>query len=212
MLSRAAAILIAFLGLTLAFPAPAQERQPAVDIWVLAMSWSPSFCAGKAGASEPDQCSPGKKYGFIVHGLWPQQMRGARTDCPIGAGVPKEVADRMMAVMPSRTLIEHEWTRHGACSGMSAAEYFTKTRAAFDKVKIPAAFKDDKPDLLPVAQVEKLFGDINPALKPDAIAVVCRGGTVADVRVCLDKDLNFRSCPSRVADRCKDDVAFAPPR
>lgn len=191
-----------------------KDQPPTVDHWVLALSWSPAWCLGKAGEKDVEQCGKGKRHGFVVHGLWPQFGRGDKPkDCAAGTGVPKDVADKMMPVMPSHPLIEREWAKHGACSGLKPADYFSKTRAAYDKIKVPAAFKaPDKPAKMTVQQIEKLFGEANPGLSPEAIAVTCRKDKLADVRICMDKDLKVRDCRATVRDRCKMDAQIDPVR
>ncbi|MGE5506306.1 MAG: ribonuclease T2 family protein [Actinomycetota bacterium] len=186
-----------------------QSQVPVVDSWVLALSWSPTFCNTRAGEKDLEQCGKGGRYGFIVHGLWPQFARGGKPkDCPVGTGVPRDVAEKMLPLMPSHQLIEHEWLKHGACTGLSPAAYFDKTRAAAEKIKVPPGFKPDKPQSMSVAQVEKAFGDANKGLGPDAVSVVCRKELASEVRICLDKDLKFQDCGGRVKDRCKADPKF----
>jgi ribonuclease T2 len=189
--------------------AKSQSQTPVVEGWVLAYSWSPTFCNSRAGEKDLEQCGKGRKHGFIVHGLWPQFARGGKPkDCPAGTGVPKEVVDKALPLMPSHQLIEHEWLKHGACTGLSPAEYYDKTRAAADKVKLPPSFKPDKPQTLSVAQVEKAFAETNKGLGPDGISVVCRKEMASEVKICMDKDLKFQDCGGRVRDRCKGEARF----
>ncbi|MES2751639.1 MAG: ribonuclease T, partial [Pseudomonadota bacterium] len=71
-------------GLVWAGPVSAQDhRQNApgeFDFYVLALSWSPSFCQaaserGNSGRGAQTQCA-GRPFSFVVHGLWPQYDRG----------------------------------------------------------------------------------------------------------------------------------------
>jgi len=53
------------------------SRSDGFDYYVLALSWSPSFCATHR---DPHQCSGDA--GFVLHGLWPQyQGKGYPADC-----------------------------------------------------------------------------------------------------------------------------------
>jgi ribonuclease T2 len=36
-----------------------------LDFYVLTLSWSPDYCA-KNARPDPQQCNPGKKYGFVL--------------------------------------------------------------------------------------------------------------------------------------------------
>src|SRR3954464_7133107 len=92
--------LLSTLSLTLTTGAGSAQdvRQNEVgkfDFYVLALSWSPSFCdaagerAGQAGerggrpggrAGPQQQCGE-RPYAFVVHGLWPQYETGFPEYC-----------------------------------------------------------------------------------------------------------------------------------
>ncbi len=205
---------LAVVGLVVSSLGPVAAATPTpYESLVLSLSWSPSWCATKAGQRDEDQCGSGKKFGFIVHGLWPQYARGEKPDqCPDAKPVPPHAMDSVAPVMPSHHLAEHEWQRHGACVGSDPASYFAKTKAAADRVKIPPQIKPDQPRSLTADQIRKAFLDANPGLAPEDIAVTCRKGRgddakkppqLNDVRICLDNDLKFHPCPSAVHDRCE---------
>lgn len=209
-------LLIAFLCLT-TVPAWGQKAGTPgkFDHYVLALSWSPTYCAGRAGRQDADQCNGPRQYGFVVHGLWPQYADGGYpAECAAQpAPVPDEVAQAILPVMPSRKLIEHEWKRHGTCDGGKPADYFAKTREAFAAIRIPGEFNAPKAPLqLEPEQVEALFAKVNPGLGSERMAVVCRGRYAAEVRVCLDKSLKFTDCGKTVRDRCAGEALFPPLR
>ncbi len=222
-------VLAAVAAVSLAVAAGAAAAQESAgpapyESLVLSLSWSPTWCASRAGQSDEDQCGT-KAYGFVVHGLWPQFARGVPhpRKCLTATEVPAKVADQAMAMMPSHKLIEHEWERHGACVDKDPAAYYAKARTAWDRIKIPAAFRSpDQARTTSVEQIRKAFVDANPGLPADAVAVACHmprkhaGDTAAppkaadlnDIRFCLDKDLKYRTCPGTVRDRCPDDVVM----
>ncbi|MBX9634856.1 MAG: ribonuclease T2 [Magnetospirillum sp.] len=193
-------------------PVLAQDKASSgpFDYYVLSLSWSPTWCGTKAGRGDAEQCGAARGYGFVVHGLWPQYGRGGYpSECAVAQPLPPSLVDAMLPIMPSRQLVQHEWKKHGTCASASPSEYFGKTRAAFERVRIPKLFQAPAlPQTLPVVQVEKLFQAANPGLESDAISVVCRGHHAAEVRVCLNKDLSFRPCARDVRDRCKGDALF----
>ena len=82
------------------------------DYYALVLSWSPTYCAEK-GDNDRMQCnrSDGRRYSFVLHGLWPQYERGYPSDCelPRRPFVPEPVIDSMLDVMPSRGLVIHEY-------------------------------------------------------------------------------------------------------
>ncbi|BCJ90139.1 ribonuclease [Terrihabitans soli] len=183
------------------------------DFYVLSLSWSPSYCAAEGAQAEPAQCSGGRPYAFVVHGLWPQLENGFPEFCdPSPEWVPNNVVNSMLDLMPSRRLIIHEWKKHGTCSGLPAADYFALVRDVRTKVNIPAAYSNPQSwQTVSPATVEAEFRKANPGLKPDAIAVTCDNRHLREVRLCLTPDLNFRSCPEVDRRSCKRQDVVMPP-
>ena len=115
------------------------------DFYVLSLSWSPSYCEAEGDDANPQQCKAARPYAFVVHGLWPQFERGFPEDCQTDEPkVSNETLRTLYDLMPSAGLIRHEWTSHGACTGLSQRDYFTVLRAAREKVAIPAAIPADR--------------------------------------------------------------------
>ena len=82
-----------------------------------------------------------------------------------------------------------------APAGLSQQDYFKTTRAAFDRVAIPKEFTQSRQDrAISANAVEKAFLDANANLNASAIAVTCRDQHIREVRICMNKDLNFRAC------------------
>ncbi len=105
------------------------------DYYLMALSWSPSFCETHPDVEE--QCQH-KGYGFVLHGLWPQYDGGGGPEnCATTDEVDKKTIEHTLAFMPSRSLITHEWRTHGACSGMSPEDYFAIADRAFAAVHVP---------------------------------------------------------------------------
>ena len=165
------------------------------DFYVLALSWSPAYCAREGRDADPRQCQSSKPFGFIVHGLWPQYERGSPDYCD-GKKPTRSEIDSVLDLTPSPGLLRHEWEKHGSCSGLSVRDYYTVMRLARDKVKIPAQFNNPRQEFSLSAQaVEQAFIRANSGLTAQAIAGACPQNEFAEVRICLDKALNFRACP-----------------
>lgn len=180
--------------------------------WMLTLSWSPSFCATPAGSRNSEQCDGTRHYGFVVHGLWPQNERGWPSSCPTGAGPSKDLVSRTLDIMPSAQLVEHEWEKHGACSGLGAEDYFAKVRAAFGSIRIPDAYLQPKTAFTTnLEEIVSAFTAANPRLDRSALAVEC-SGELDEVRICLDKQLAPRPCGSDVRTACKGKVTVPPLR
>jgi ribonuclease T2 len=186
------------------------------DFYVLALSWSPGFCATDASASDRDQCAAGSGLGFVVHGLWPQNEQGYPSFCQPGGRSPSRPAlEEAKGVYPDEGLARYEWRRHGSCAGLSPVDYFRATRRARELVRIPDSL--NRPTVVSKAlplEIERAFSQSNPGLRPDMIAVQCGRRVLQEVRICLDKDLRgFRSCPEVDRDGCRSgEITVTPVR
>jgi ribonuclease T2 len=204
--------LILVLSCVMALAPGALAKQPragAFDYFVLALSWSPSYCASSAGQNDTSQCSPGRRFAFVVHGLWPQYDQGWPQNCATEESwVSQYEIDLMMPVMPSKKLIIHEWKKHGSCAGVSQKDYFRATRLLFEKVKIPARYLSPTADV--VTTPEQLVTDFvktNKGLTADMLSVQCGNSKdrarLSELRVCLDKRGNFGACGGNEARSCQ---------
>ena len=167
------------------------------DFYVLALSWSPGFCETTGDARGSRQCGSGRRFGFVVHGLWPQYERGFPSNCGADRGFPRAAADEAESVFPDGGLARYEWRKHGTCSGLGPAEWVQSVRAARDRVAVPEALsKLDQDGQTTGGAIERAFGEANPGLRPDMMSVQCSRGALQEVRICLSRDLrSFRPCP-----------------
>jgi ribonuclease T2 len=208
-----------FAIVALAQSGPGQDagkNQPGrFDFYVLALSWSPSFCEASAERTQnkrPDPQCGGRHFAFVVHGLWPQYEQGFPAFCEEPAPrTDQALIDRALDLMPSPGLVIHEWRRHGTCSGMPAAGYFDSVRQARAKITVPVAYRDlDKPAMVAPAQIADAFLKANPGLSHQSFAVVCDSKRLSEVRICLNKDFSFRDCPEVTRRACKLDKVYMP--
>jgi ribonuclease T2 len=175
---------------------PTENADLPFDFYVLALSWSPAFCASEAGQRSPLQCGSGTNHGFITHGLWPQFEEGWPSFCqsPHGDSMPSTIAESLLDIMPDRGLIEHQWDKHGTCSGLSQQAYADLTRQASERITIPSLFERSTPARIDAGEIEHAFQQANPSIPRDALAVSCPGGRFAEVRICMDQNLAPRVC------------------
>lgn len=185
------------------------------DFYVLALSWSPSYCDAvreKTPDRMPQPQCGGRPFSFVVHGLWPQYERGFPSFCQRPAPrVDRDLADGMLDLMPSRQLVFHEWNRHGTCTGLSANDYFEAVRKARAAVKVPADYLAlGTPIMVKPGDVAAAFLKSNPSLSSSAMAVACDGKRLTEVRICLTKDFAFRDCPEVARRACRLDKVAMP--
>lgn len=233
-MTRWLAALVAALTFGLATAADAQRAGPdgggdprargiagQFDYYLLSLSWSPSYCASLQRDGYDPQCHrrDGKRYSFVLHGLWPQNDRGWPQFCPSAdrGFVPRPVADRMLDIMPSDKLVFHQYRKHGTCSGLGVDGYFDLSRELFNKVKIPRRYVNlaDQRLFVSPSDVVNEFVAANPGLKPDQIAIECGGpgNRLKEVRICFSKDGQFRTCGRNEDQRrlCSAPTMYVPP-
>jgi len=198
----AAALLLALLALAACEPWPEDEPGPSAtpqraatrtpravtatphlptpdaaydfDYYVLVLSWSPDYCA-TSGEDDTQQCSIGKKLGFVLHGLWPQYEKGYPGYCS-NEKMPADVKARFPQLYPSPALYDHEWEKHGTCSGLGPEGYLALSKALKDSVAIPPDYRSPAQAFrTTTADLEDAFVSANPELSTDALAVDCSG-------------------------------------
>ena len=197
------AVLIVLSFLLAIGPARADDVLPkglargtGFDFYVLALSWSPSWCARSDPGARSIQCDVDADNRFIVHGLWPQFERGYPEWCDKAErDVPRRYEDALLPIMPSRKLVQRQWDKHGACTGLRQAAYFATLAHAWKRVTIPAKLAElTRTTRIPPDEIEALFALANPGLSEAGIAVQCSRGRLNEVRICLTKELEFRQC------------------
>lgn len=199
--------------LLIAAPALAEgERAGEFDYYILSLGWSPGWCAREGDARQALECRRGAGFGFILHGLWPQNDVGWPSWCAGGGAEPsrREIA-AMTDIMGDADLARHEWRKHGVCTGLDAGAYFALARRAYEGIVLPDVLQHlDRDVALPARIVEEAFTEANPGLDPNAITVTCKGGMIAEVRICLTPDLVPRPCGIDAARDCRMTDALMP--
>jgi ribonuclease T2 len=189
-------------------------RGTGFDFYVLALSWSPTYCQDdQARRRDVTQCAGPRPFAFVVHGLWPQFERGYPRACQTTRDRPTgSQARAMLDIMPSERLVQHEWGQHGTCSGLSARDYLAVVRAAKDRVAIPDTYAS-APDWRQVSagEVEAAFVAANSGMSEDGIGVARRGNKLSEVRICLTLDLAPRPCPEVDQDGAAPGVRLSMP-
>ncbi|MFW8595459.1 ribonuclease T2 family protein [Cribrihabitans neustonicus] len=183
--------------------------------YVLALSWSPNWCAHEGDARGAEQCDARHDFGWTLHGLWPQNERGWPSYCRSTARPPSRAMTAAMAdIMGSGGLAWHQWKKHGTCSGLEAEEYFALSREAYGKIRRPEVFRRlERPVTLPAAVVEEAFLEANPALSAEGVTITCRSGAIQEARICLTKALDPVACGADASRDCSlKDARLAPIR
>ncbi len=187
-----------------------QSGQPGVfDYYLLNLSWEPEFCHSPRNASS-EECQKGGR-GFVVHGLWPQYTDGYPEHCSNEPG-PSDPS-KYLDFMPTSWLLQHEWSTHGTCSGMSADDYFNTIHRAYSSIKIPEKLaKPAETFSIAPSDVKQAFADANPGMRTEDIAVSCGNNYLTAVEFCLSKDKLQPMACGQVRDCRANVIRVAPVR
>jgi ribonuclease T2 len=218
--------LAGFLALALSVALPGQfhrkiQDAPAVftprfDYYILSLSWAPEFCAhpSDVAADNRRECAAGQGVGFVVHGLWPEMNVGAgQESCTPAKPVAKSVIDLMLPYMLSPGLIQHEWSAHGTCTGLTPSAYFSTVLQARAAVQLPVQITsveqaaDESPTL-----IDEQFAGSNSAFPKGSFRALCRDGALSEVRVCFDKELSPQRCAATAGQCTASSITIKPPR
>ena len=199
---------------------PGKNEAGRFDYYSLVLSWSPTYCAGLRRDGYDPQCHArdGKRYSFILHGLWPQHERGWPENCPTQSRpfVPQKTIDGMLDIMPSPKLVIHEYRKHGTCSGLTPEQYYATSRQFFQKVRIPPRYeRPNQAFSVSPEEVVRDFVSVNPEMKAESIAVACGGpgNRLREVRVCFSREGAYRACGRNEDARrlCSAGKLYVPP-
>ncbi len=169
--------------------------------YTLALSWSPAFCRTRQDSrSHRVQCSGDNgRFGFVVHGLWPQ---GSRT-WPQWCGSPNRLTPREvrqnMCMMPSARLIARQWAKHGSCMVKKPETYLAVTNVLWESLRIPDYDRISREEGLTAGRIRQAFADANGRMwQASHVGVkLNRDGWLEELRLCYNK--RFR--PTRCDDR-----------
>ena len=199
-----------------ALPALAEnDKAGEFDYYVMALSWSPNWCAIEGDSHGSPQCDNDANFGWVLHGLWPQFETGYPADCRHNFRNPSRTDTAAMAdIMGTSGLAWHQWNKHGSCSGLSPDDYYALAREAYGRVVRPAVLRDlDRSVTLPASLIEDAFMRDNDGLDADEITITCRSNRIQEARICLTRDLELRTCGSDVIRDCAmTDALFDPVR
>lgn len=176
---------------------PSDTATSDFDYFLLTLSWAPEFCASNPNGRSSAECDPNKHMGLVVHGLWPQYDNGKWPEsCASTPPVASSIVNHMMPIMPGKQLIQHEWAKHGTCSGLSVQDYFGAVEKLYNRLQVPDDFKKPADSAqTKAADIEEKFAAANNAPKT-AFRVSCPQNEFSAVEVCLSKDLKYQACPS----------------
>jgi ribonuclease T2 len=180
-------------------PSAGQPRRVVpIGGYTLAITWAPHYCRDNGDrAGSAFQCGGGNRFGFTLHGLWPD---GVDKDwpqyCRPTGLLPAPVIRRTLCATPSPQLLQHEWSKHGTCMpGYSPTRYFGRSTAMYRRLRYPDMDALSRQSLT-AGRFVAAMARANPGLGADMMRVTAdRQGWLDEVWLCLDRAFDYRRCP-----------------
>jgi len=104
-------------------------------------------------------------------------------------------------------LVQHEWDKHGTCSGLSIADYFALATRAYRAIRVPEPWQQPAgPVSVAVETFRTTFLAANPGLKDNQMTMFCKGHYLSEIRLCLTRSLQPGPCGPDLHNQCHDDT------
>lgn len=175
------------------------SRRSAIAGYTLAASWSPDHCK-TSGDTASMQCSGRQgRFGFILHGLWPEAVRGAYPQwCTRPTVPPPAVLRQHLCMTPSAPLLAREWAKHGSCMAKTPEQYFKVAAILWRSIRWPDADRLSRREGLTAGDLRRAFVAANPAWSADQIGIdMSRNGWLREVRLCYSRRFMPARCDRR---------------
>lgn len=172
------------------------QRVLPIGGYTLALTWAPQFCHGHArDASARLECGSGNRFGFTLHGLWPDGIGKEWPQyCTAASLLPQPLIKQHLCATPSAQLLQHEWAKHGSCMGTTPAAYFGKSTGLYAVLRYPDMDALSRGSLT-VSGFATAMAAANPGLPAGAIRVTTnKYGWLDELWLCLDKRFAYQSC------------------
>jgi ribonuclease T2 len=175
-------------------------RRVPVTGYTLALTWSPEYCRYRTGrAADRRQCSgTSGRFGFVVHGLWPEGRGTWPQWCPTTRNPSSRDLAASLCTTPSAALLAHEWAKHGSCMVRTPTSYFKVTRILWNSLRWPDFDRISRTEGLTAGQIRQAFADANRYWEPEHVGlVVNERGWLTEMRLCYGKDFMPARCEAR---------------
>ena len=175
-------------------------RQVPISGYTLALSWAPEYCRGReTRAADRRQCSGDSgRFGFVVHGLWPEGSGTAWPQWCSARPVSSRELARNLCMTPSAALAAHEWAKHGSCMARTPEGYFKATRALWNSLSWPDYDRISRDAELTAGDIRQAFADANRSWEPEHVGLmVNERGWLEEMRLCYGGDFMPARCDAR---------------
>ncbi len=176
------------------------SRRLPVTGYTLAISWSPEFCKGREMQPRSQtQCSGSNgRFGFVVHGLWPEGRGSWPQWCKTASRLSPIEARRNMCMMPSASLVARQWAKHGSCMTRTPETYFKVTRILWNNLRFPDMDVLSRKPELTAGDIRGAIASANQGIEAENIGLDLDGkGWLEEVQICYGKRFHPVRCDRR---------------
>lgn len=181
-------------------PTPREPRRVLpIGGYTLALAWAPQQCRenGRAPGAR-FQCQSGNRFGFTLHGLWPDgRGRAWPQYCAPAAILDTATIRRNLCATPSAQLLQHEYAKHGTCMGVSPTRYFARATGLYARIRYPDMDALSRRRGLTAGQFAAAFARANRGITPAMMRITAnRRGWLEELWLCLDTRFAHVACPA----------------
>lgn len=174
-------------------------RRTPITAYTLAASWSPDYCK-TSGDTRSMQCAKANgRFGFILHGLWPESARGPSPQwCGAQAAPSPQVLREHLCMTPSPGLLAHEWAKHGSCMTKTPEKYFRVSAILWRSVHWPDVDRLSRRKGLTAGDLREEFLAANRGWRRESVGIeMSRTGWLREIQLCYGKDFRPGRCSPR---------------
>lgn len=224
-------VVVLFTLIALSTVSVNAARVENVTYFMFSQQWSPGYCSG---ALQDKRCITKNERNFwTIHGLWPSSNKSIQpefcnTTMRYNATVLKPIEEQMNLYWPSVTVSnfnifwKHEWQKHGTCATVvpqlnGLLNFFNGTLNLYLHHNITEYLLNS--GVVPSSTKPYKLQDIREALLDDvkeAVNFVCYNNknytapVLAEIRLCMDRELQPINCTYRSSGCGKGDVYYIP--
>ena len=182
------------------------RRMMPIRSYTLALSWSPQYCAGRSGAGSFQCGRDGNRFGFVLHGLWPNGAGKSWPQyCRPAQRLSPAILRANLCATPSADLLQHEWAKHGTCMSRQPAAYFDQARGLYGRLRFPDMAALARDGALTVEAFKHALiaanGREKPVLPEQSVRVrLTRQGWLDEVQICFDQRMIYTACAPQSQD------------
>jgi ribonuclease T2 len=172
-------------------------RRLPISGYTLAVSWSPEFCRGDRAADNMQCSGTNGRFGFVLHGLWPETRQGPPPQwCATAPRPSPELLRQNLCMTPAPWLLEHEWAKHGSCMTRTPEAYFRTSRILWQSLRFPDLDRLSRQDGLTAGDLRQAFVAVNSDWRSEQVGVVLgRNGWLRELHLCYSRRFMPTACP-----------------